>query len=228
MPPPHPIKPSDGLSTVLTNNIRAMEKRRTREVAHASRQEQAVRAITSFIGSMTFVYLHAVLCSVWVTINAGLIPGIPRFDPSLTSMATVASCEAIFLSTFVLISQNRMAAAERKRADLDLHVSLLAEHELTQLTGMIEAIAAHFDIKPARHPEIEEIRKTVKPDNVLDGDRGATTHALMERVPRLRLLSPPQWGRHSMPCRVEGPAGVLTGLNLGERHGQRSGGRTSC
>jgi uncharacterized membrane protein len=75
MPPPHPIRPSDGLSTVLTNNIRAMEMRRTREVAHASRQERAVRAITSFIGSTTFVYLHAILCFAWVTLNAGLIPG---------------------------------------------------------------------------------------------------------------------------------------------------------
>ena len=168
MPPPRQIKSSDGLSTVLTNNIRAMEMRRTREVARASRQERALRAITSFIGSMTFVYLHAALYLAWVAINAGLISALPRFDPSLTSLATAASCEAIFLSTFVLISQNRMAAAERKRADLDLHVSLLAEHELTQLTGMIEAIAAHFDIKPARHPEIEEIRKTVKPDTVLD------------------------------------------------------------
>jgi uncharacterized membrane protein len=168
MPPPRQIKSSDGLSTVLTNNIRAMEMRRTREVACASRQERALRAITSFIGSMTFVYLHAALYLAWVAINAGLIPALPRFDPSLTSLATAASCEAIFLSAFVLISQNRMATAERKRADLDLHVSLLAEHELTQLTGMIEAIAAHFDIKPARHPEIEEIRKTVKPDIVLD------------------------------------------------------------
>jgi uncharacterized membrane protein len=171
MSPPHrplPIETSEGLSTVLTNNIRVMESRRAREAAYASRQERAVRAITGFIGNITFVYLHAVICIGWVTINSGLIRGLPRLDPSLTSMATVASCEAIFLSTFVLISQSRMAAAERKRADLDLHVSLLAEHELTQLTGMIEAIAAHFDIKPARHPEIDEIRKTIRPDSVLD------------------------------------------------------------
>ena len=168
MSPPHPTKSPDGLSRVLTNNIRAIERRRTREMARASRQERAVRAITTFIGSMTFVYLHAVLCIAWVTINAGLIPVLPKLDPSLTALATVTSCEAIFLSTFVLISQNRMAAAERKRADLDLHVSLLAEHELTQLTGMIDAIAAHFDIKPALHPEIDEIKKTIKPDTVLD------------------------------------------------------------
>ena len=69
-----------------------------------------------------------------------------------------ASIEAIFLSTFVLISQNRMAEAADKRADLDLHISLLTEHELTKLTEMVEAVAAHFDITTANHPELSEIK----------------------------------------------------------------------
>ena len=47
----------------------------------------------------------------------------------------IASVEAIFLSTFVLISQNRMQAAADKRADLDLQISLLAEHEVTKLAA---------------------------------------------------------------------------------------------
>lgn len=50
------------------------------------------------------------------------MPGVPRFDPSFVVLAMVASVEAIFLSTFVLISQNRMSAAADKRADLDLHI----------------------------------------------------------------------------------------------------------
>ena len=62
-----------------------------------------------------------------------LIPGVPRWDPSFVVLAMMASVEAIFLSTFVLISQNRMAAAADKRADLDLQISLLAEHEVTKL-----------------------------------------------------------------------------------------------
>lgn len=59
--------------------------------------------------------------------------GSSKFDPSLVILATVASVEAIFISTFVLISQNLMAEAEDKRSDLNLQISLLAEHEATEL-----------------------------------------------------------------------------------------------
>jgi uncharacterized membrane protein len=65
--------------------------------------------------------------------NLGLVPGVPAWDSSFVALAMLASVEAIFLSTFVLISQNRMAAAADKRADLDLQISLLAEHEVTRL-----------------------------------------------------------------------------------------------
>ena len=98
----------------------------------------------------------------------GMLPGIPRFDVSFAGLATTASIEAIFLSTFVLISQNRMAEAADKRADLDLHISLLTEHELTKLTEMVEAVAAHFDITTANHPELSEIKKDVALETVLD------------------------------------------------------------
>ena len=80
---------------------------------------------------MRFVYLHLALFGGWIIVNLGLIPGLRPFDPSFVVLAMVASVEAIFLSTFVLISQNRMAAAADRRADLDLQVSLLAEHEIT-------------------------------------------------------------------------------------------------
>ena len=80
----------------------------------------------------------------------------------------VASVEAIFLSTFVLISQNRMAAAADKRADLDLQISLLAEHELTKLTGLLAAVAERLGVPAEADPEIREIEKDVAPEAVLD------------------------------------------------------------
>jgi uncharacterized membrane protein len=83
-------------------------------------------------------------------------------------LAMVASVEAIFLSTFVLISQNRMAAAADKRADLDLQINLLAEHELTSLTELVTAMAHKMGIEAAADPEIREARKDVAPEAVLD------------------------------------------------------------
>jgi uncharacterized membrane protein len=78
----------------------------------------------------------------------------------------IASVESIFLSTFILISQNRMAASSNRRAELDLQVSLLSEHEITKLVEMVAAIAAKLDIAPPG--EVEELKRNVAPEAVLD------------------------------------------------------------
>jgi uncharacterized membrane protein len=80
----------------------------------------------------------------------------------------VASVEAIFLSTFVLISQNRMAAAADQRANLDLQISLLAEHEVTRLVTLVSGIADRMGVKTEADPDLEEITLDVAPEAVLD------------------------------------------------------------
>ena len=80
-----------------------------------------------------------------------------------------ASVEAIFLSTFVLITQNRMAAAAEKRAELDLQISLLAEHEITKLAAMVAAIAERIGHRRrVPIPTVAEITQDVIPEAVLD------------------------------------------------------------
>jgi uncharacterized membrane protein len=106
--------------------------RRRQEEKTKSVQDRIADAISHFTGSMPFVYLHLFVFGVWIIVNLGWTP-LPQFDPTFVILAMVASVEAIFLSTFVLITQNRMAAQADRRADLDLHISLLAEHEVTQL-----------------------------------------------------------------------------------------------
>lgn len=93
---------------------------------------------------------------------------MPRFDPSFVVLAMVASVEAIFLSTFVLITQNRMAALADKRADLDLQVSLLSEHEVTRLITLVRAVAQRMGIEKSHDPELSELAKDVAPEKVLD------------------------------------------------------------
>src|SRR2546423_15443630 len=100
VPPPRP----DTLSSSLKRNIEALEERRKQEAAASTREERLAEAITRFTGSMAFVYLHLALYGAWILLNLGLISGLPRFDPSFVILAMVASVEAIFLSTFVLIS----------------------------------------------------------------------------------------------------------------------------
>ncbi len=88
--------------------------------------------------------------------------------PTFVLLASLASVEAIFLSTFVLISQNRMAALADKRADLDLQVSLLAEHEITRTLELVTEIARRLELEAAHRPELQELAKDVAPEAVLD------------------------------------------------------------
>jgi uncharacterized membrane protein len=151
---------------VLERNIRALQRRRQSEEQEATVEERVAERITRFTGSMRFVYLHVALFGFWVLANLGWVPGVPAWDPSFVVLAMVASVEAIFLSTFVLISQNRMAAAADKRADLDLQISLLAEHEITRLATLVAAIADRMDVKT--DADLEEIALDVAPETVLD------------------------------------------------------------
>src|SRR5215211_7226678 len=164
VPPPRP----ENLSGALRRNIEALAERRRQEAAAAPMEARVAEAITRFTGSMRFVYVHLALYGAWIVVNLGAVPGVPAFDPSFVVLAMVASVEAIFLSTFVLISQNRMAAAADKRADLDLHVSLLAEHEITKLATLISGIADKVGVETKVDEELDEIQQDVAPDTVLD------------------------------------------------------------
>src|SRR4051812_10677092 len=155
-----PAKPP-GLGPVLERNIGALQQRRRREQARATLEERVAEAITRFTGSMRFVYLHLAFFGFWIVANLGWLPGIPTWDESFVVLAMMASVEAIFLSTFVLISQNRMAAAADTRADLDLQISLLAEHEVTKLVKLVSEIAERLDIKSEVGPELREIGQDV-------------------------------------------------------------------
>jgi uncharacterized membrane protein len=166
--PTYPPPQAAGLSPVLERNIRALQRRREREEAEAGAEERVAGAITRFTGSMRFVYLHLALFGSWIVANLGWLPGVPAWDPSFVVLAMIASVEAIFLSTFVLISQNRMSAAADKRADLDLQVSLLAEHEVTRLVTLVSGIADRLGVRTEADPELGEIERDVAPEAVLD------------------------------------------------------------
>ncbi|ODP36539.1 DUF1003 domain-containing protein [Sphingomonas turrisvirgatae] len=155
------------MADTLKQNIAALAERERIEQARAPLSERIARRITAFTGSMTFVVLHLVVYSLWIFINLGWLPIIPKFDPTFVVLAMEASVEAIFLSTFVLITQNRMAAAADRRAALDLHVNLLAEHELTKVAELVQRIAERLGV-PADAPELREVTKDVEPTQVLD------------------------------------------------------------
>jgi uncharacterized membrane protein len=171
-PEPAPVRPhSQGLSSVVERNIEALLERRRREARAASFQDRLADRVTRFTGSMPFIFLHVALFGSWLLINSGWLP-VPRFDPSFVILAMFASVEAIFLSTFVLISQNRMAAEAEKRAELDLQISLLAEHEITRLVSMVAALARKANVEQPEPEELSDLQQDVAPEKVLDRIEG--------------------------------------------------------
>ena len=159
--------PGEGLAPVMERNIEALVERRRRAAQHRRLQDRVADAVTRFTGSMWFVVLHLVVYGLWILVNIGATP-LPTFDSSFVILATEASVEAIFLSTFVLISQNRMQQLADTRADLDLQVSLLSEHEVTRLITLVTAMARRMGVDEAHDPELGELARDVAPERVLD------------------------------------------------------------
>jgi uncharacterized membrane protein len=164
----HPPHGRRGMARVVERNVRALLARRAEDDQAKTRSERIADGVTRFAGSMTFVYIHLVMYGAWILVNLGIIPGVPRFDPTFVILAMEASVEAIFLSTFVLISQNRMAALADKRADLDLQISLLGEHEITRMLSLVQQMAGRMGIEEAADPELDELARDVHPEKVLD------------------------------------------------------------
>ena len=155
------------MANVVERNVNALLNRKKEETRKRNLKEKIVDSITAFAGSMFSVYLHFILFGGWIIWNLGWL-SLKPFDPNFINLATFAAMEAIFLTTFVLIGQKRMNIQTEKWAELDLHVSLLTEHEVTRMMHLVKAIAKKMEIAGADDSEIEELSKDIHPDNVLD------------------------------------------------------------
>jgi uncharacterized membrane protein len=117
----HQALPKTPLQPYTRSENRVMSRLRTS-------QDNVTDGITSFAGSLKFVYLHTAWFGVWILINAGLFGAAVVFDKFPYGLLTmIVSLEAIFLSTFVMISQNRQAARADVRAELDFETNLRSE-----------------------------------------------------------------------------------------------------
>ena len=158
---------AEQLTGVVRRNIEALTRERALAEERRPWSDRIADGITRFTGSMTFVFLHLAAYGGWIVINSGRV-GVKPFDPfPFVMLAMVASVEAIFLSTFVLISQNRQARLAERRAELDLQISLLAEHEITRLVERLEAVAEHLGVAAGRALDVDELKEDVAPEAVL-------------------------------------------------------------
>ena len=121
--------------------------------------------IAQFCGSVRFVWVHVAWFGAWILIN--VIPGVRHVDPfPFTFLTLVVSLEAIFLSTFILISQNHDTQISEKRNRLDLQINLLSEQENTKMLAILRLIAEKVGADLTHDPVLETLSQRTSPEEV--------------------------------------------------------------
>jgi len=121
-------------------------------------QDRVADVITSFAGSLQFVYLHSIWFGIWILFNIGLIGASLEFDRFPFGLLTmIVSLEAIFLSTFVMVSQNRQALRAEVRNRLDFETNLRSEVWATHIGQKLGIDPDHVEAVVAK--VIEQARE---------------------------------------------------------------------
>ncbi len=122
---------------------------------------QVADDLTEAFSSTTFLFLNALLFTAWIVVNANIVPGVPAFDPFPYGLLTMAvSLEAIFLSIFVLVSQNRSSYISSIREEVHLRVNLIAEEEITKVLEVLAEVRDKMGIKE-RDEELDEMLRRI-------------------------------------------------------------------
>jgi uncharacterized membrane protein len=164
-PPPAGAHPA-------ADNVRAVSRVEESELRRRSPIEWLADAIARAAASTSSLVVHALFFGGWLLVNTGQPAGMAAFDPfPFGLLTTIVSLEAIFLSLFILVSQNRMSRQAERREHLDLQINLLAEQESTATLKLLrrlceqqgvdlrsfDAEAQHLERKTSVQDLIDEI-----------------------------------------------------------------------
>jgi uncharacterized membrane protein len=132
--------------------------------AERGRMDRMVDSVTAFSGSIPFVWVHIIWFGGWIAVNT-LAPSALRFDPYPFQFLTlVVSLEAIFLATFILITQNRQARIDELRNHLDLQINLLSEQENTKMLESIQEVLGCGE----HDPEVAALERATRPEKLVE------------------------------------------------------------
>ena len=154
----------------LERNILAISELERQGLERRTRAEKFSDHVTLHAGRLWFIVLHVIWFGVWVGWNLSIVP-VPfsrhQFDPfPFPALTTAVSLEAIFLSLFILMSENRSNRRADERAHLDLQVNLLCEHETTKLLKLVRALCEHHHLPEAQDPEVFELLQRTEPSTL--------------------------------------------------------------
>ena len=150
---------------ITKQNVEAITKLEEAAKEQRTPADRIAQAVADFCGSMTFVWVHVLWFAIWIGLN--VIPGVMHVDPfPFTFLTLVVSLEAIFLSTFILISQNYERRISERRNHLDLQINLLTEQENTVMLTILQAIAKKVDADVEHDVRIPALIKETQPENL--------------------------------------------------------------
>jgi uncharacterized membrane protein len=153
------------VADVTRENVQAMRKLEELAVANRSFADRIAEFVARFCGSIVFVWIHVGLFAAWILWNA--LPGMPHFDPyPFTFLTLCVSLEAIFLSSFILISQNYEMRVSERRNQLDLQINLLAEQENTKMLQLLERIAHQVGAAGEEDAEVRVLEQATRPETL--------------------------------------------------------------
>jgi len=137
----------DSLPSFISRNIDAIIDAEQAANRRRSRGEAIYECVASSIGTLTFVAFQLIGAILWVVINAGLVAPLRPFDPfPFPILNHIIALEAVLMTAFVLMKQNRMSRLADRRTHLGLQINLLTERETTKIIGMLLEIGKQFDI----------------------------------------------------------------------------------
>ncbi len=151
---------------MATNEQKTESKPEPKKQSYRSLEAKSLRArpfltrvsdlLTTITGTPLFLFLNVFFFAAWIAINLHMVPQIPAFDPFPFGLLTmIVSLEAIFLSIFVLISQNRSAYISTMRGEVNLKVNLIAEEEITKILELLGKVSRRIGV--ATDDELKEM-----------------------------------------------------------------------
>lgn len=158
-----------------SNPIDTQSKRSIEAICGLEQRALKRRSVTDKIsdyivnqgGRAWVVIAHAAWFGVWILWNSVAKPGVSRFDPfPFPALTTIVSLESIFLSLFILASQNRATRRADERAHLDLQVNLLAEREATKLLQLLRALCLHQGLNEAGDTDLQQLIQETEPATI--------------------------------------------------------------
>lgn len=135
--------------------------------ARRTNMEKLADDVTSIFGSGSFLTINILVFAVWIFVNSGLIAGLPVFDPfPFVLLTTIVSLEAIILSIFVLIAQNRTSKVDDLREEIHLQLNIISEREITKLIKMMAMLLEKQGTDLSGDPELKKMLKPVSEEEI--------------------------------------------------------------